>query len=161
MTLALKQLAPKQIAPKLFLLNKGIRGFSPGFSLVELMVVLLIVGLVASLVAPMTIKQLEASQARSEFLYFRNTLKGLTAKAFTRGVSYQLQMKGTLLTVTSVQGEEKMEFEHLSLPDTTFYINRNGFPSVDTFTVSLAKQEKEVTLSDILGVKQESVYAKR
>lgn len=132
-----------------------------GFSLIEIMVVLIIIGALAAIVAPLTIKQLQSSEARSEYLHFRSTLKGLTAKAFTRGVSYQVQMKDSTLTVSSVLGKELFVFEQLTLPEQVFYINRNGFPSMDSFKVQLAKQEKVVKLEDILGVKQESVYAKQ
>lgn len=131
-----------------------------GFSLIEIMIVLIIIGALAAIVAPLTVKQLEGSKARSEYLHFRSALKGLTAKAFTRGVSYQVQMKDSNLTVSSVLGKELFVFEQLALPELTFYINRNGFPSVDSFKVQLAKQEKVVKLEDIFGVKQESVYVK-
>ena len=132
-----------------------------GFSLIEIMVVLLIIGSVVAVVAPLTIKQLQTSEARSEFLHFRSTLKGLTAKAFTRGVSFQVEMKNSTVTVSSLLGTEVFEFEQLSLPQQTFYINRNGFPSVDKFTVQLAKQDKVMNLEDMLGVKQESIYVKQ
>ena len=70
-------------------------------------------------------------------------------------------MAGSALTITSVNGQQTTEFKQLILPKSVFFINRNGFPSVDEFTVKLANQDKKVTLADILGVKQESIYAKR
>jgi prepilin-type N-terminal cleavage/methylation domain-containing protein len=137
-----------------------IKSTSKGFTLIELMVVIVVVALLVGLVAPLTFKQLNTSRAKTEYLTLRNTLKKHTTKAFAQGIRYQMQMKGNTLTAHSILGVKSFVYENLVLPEMTFVINRNGYPSLDKFELQVANQTRSITLEDMLGVKQDLIYAK-
>lgn len=131
-----------------------------GFTLIELMIVLVIMGMLAAFVAPIGYKELQKSRAKTEFLTFRNIIKLHTTKAFAQGVRYQMKMNGNALVVKSVLGERAYQYEYLQLPNLTFHINANGYPTVNQFDVSLPTASRAITLEDMLGVKQDLIYAK-
>jgi prepilin-type N-terminal cleavage/methylation domain-containing protein len=131
-----------------------------GFTLIELTIVIVIMMAAAALVAPLTFKELAKSQAKTEYLRLRNTIKQHTTLAFARGVRYHMQMKDTTLIATSILGEQRFIYEHLTLPALTFVINVNGYPSIDVFELKAANLTRRITLEDMLGVKQDLIYAK-
>ena len=130
-----------------------------GFTLIELMIVILVMGLLAGLVAPLTFKQLDKARAKTEFLKLRNTIKSHTTKAFAQGVSYRIDTLGKTLPATSVLGSKSYTFKYLEMPEQFFIINSNGFPSIDKLTIDVAGQTRHITMEDMLGVKQELIYA--
>lgn len=132
---------------------------SNGFSLIELTVVIVLMASLAGLVAPLTYRQLEKSKAKTEYLVFRNTLKALCTKAFAQGLSYEIKMSANGFTTRSVLSQHDYQFEYLNLPAQQFYINRNGYPSVDSIKVDMAGTQRELLMMDILGVKQELIHA--
>lgn len=131
-----------------------------GFSLIELMIVIVLMSLLAAIVAPLTFRQLDRAKAKTEYLVFRNTLKSLSAKAFTQGLSYEIKMAGNSYTARSVLGQRVYQLEYLTLPNKSFSINRNGYPSIHAFTLDLAGIDRKISMLDMLGVKQELVYEK-
>ncbi|MCJ8269535.1 MAG: type II secretion system GspH family protein [Psychrosphaera sp.] len=139
---------------------KPFRMVNQGFTLIELMIVILVMGLLAGLVAPLTFKQLDKSRAKTEFLKLRNTIKSHTTKAFTQGVSYRIETKDQTLTALSVLGQKSYTFKYLQMPEQFFIINANGFPSIDKFELTVAGQPRQITMEDMLGVKQDLIYAK-
>ncbi len=139
---------------------KRLSTFNKGFTLIELMIVILVMGLLAGLVAPLTFEQLDKSRAKTEFLKLRNTIKNHTTKAFAQGVSYRMQTKGQTLTALSVLGEKTYTFKYLEMPEQFFIINGNGFPSIDKFELLVAGRPRQITMEDMLGVKQDLIYAK-
>ena len=131
-----------------------------GFSLIELTVVLVLISVVAGLIAPVTFRQLDKSKAKTEFLEFRNTLKAYTSKAFAQGLSIEINLDGNQFTARSILAEHSYQYQYLSLPKQTFTINHNGYPSIDAFTVELVGDTRQLTMLDMLGVKQEMIHAK-
>ena len=136
------------------------KGSAKGFTLIELTVVIIIMAAVASLVAPLTIKEIGKSRARTEFMTMRNIVKGYTTKAFAQGTRYRLELDGNSMKVTSALESITYRYEYMQLPKLSFYINRNGFPTVDNFTVQVGVQQRQITMEDMLGVKQDLIYAK-
>ena len=134
--------------------------FNKGFTLIELTIVVIIMMSAAALVGPLTFKELAKSQAKTEYLRLRNTIKQHTTLAFARGVRYQMRMKGNTLVATSILGEQQFTYEHLTLPEQTFVISANGYPSIDMFEFKAANLTRRITLEDMLGVKQDMIYAK-
>ncbi len=130
-----------------------------GFTLIELTIVILIVMMSAGLVAPLAFKELDKSNAKIEYLTVRNTIKTMTTQAFSRGISYKVTLANTLMTIESAKGTKEIQFEFLQFPGVSFYINHNGFPSVDVLTIKVAGQAKQMTMEDMLGVKQDLLYA--
>jgi prepilin-type N-terminal cleavage/methylation domain-containing protein len=131
-----------------------------GFTLIELTIVITIIALGAGIIAPLTFKELEKSKARVEFLSLRNTIKTLTTKAFSRGAGYRVSLVAQKMTIESVKGQQVYEYDYLTFPGVSFFINHNGFPSIALLTVKVDEQNRQITMEDMLGVKQEDIYAK-
>lgn len=131
-----------------------------GFTLIEITIVIIIMATVAALAGPLGFKELEKSRAKTEFLTFRNTVKLHTTMAFAQGLRYQLAMLDQTMTVTSALGQRRYQYQYLKLPNLTFGINANGYPSVNQFEVKFGQSTRLLTLQDMLGVKQDSIYAK-
>jgi prepilin-type N-terminal cleavage/methylation domain-containing protein len=138
---------------------KPFRTVNLGFTLIELMIVILVMGLLAGLVAPLTFKQMDKSRAKTDYLKLRNVIKGHTTKAFAQGVSYRIETKDQTLTALSVLGQHSYTFKYLEMPEQFFIINANGFPSIDKLTLEVAGQTRHITMENMLGVKQELIYA--
>ncbi len=132
-----------------------------GFTLIELSIVIIIMAFAAALVAPLGFEELEKSRAKTEFLTLRNTIKLHTSKAFAQGLRYQMAMFKQTLTVKSALGERQYHYDYIGLPNLTFHINANGYPSVNEFEVSLGKNSRKITIEDMLGVKQDMIYAEQ
>lgn len=130
-----------------------------GFTLIELMVVLVIVGMLAAMVGPLTYRQISGAEARTEFLKFRNHLTALTNQAFTQGLRIEVVMAGRQYTVKSIHQQRVIKLEEIVLPNRTFLINHNGYPSVDHFDVQVKQQTRRITQLDILGIKENELYA--
>lgn len=119
---------------------------------------IVIIALSAGIIAPLTFKELNKSKAKIEFLTVRNTLKTLTSQAFSRGHGYRVTLVDSSMTIASVNGRQVFDYEYLQFPGRSFFINHNGFPSVDVLTIKVAGQDRTLTLADILGVKQETIH---
>lgn len=132
-----------------------------GFTLIELTIVIVIMAFAASLVAPLGFEELEKSRGKTEYLTLRNTIKLHTTKAFTQGVHYRMEMLNDTLTVRSVLGVREYKYDYLSLPNLSFHINANGYPSVDRIEVQFVGLSRQITMEDMLGVKQDMIYAEQ
>lgn len=130
-----------------------------GFTLIELMIVIVIIALGAGLVGPLSLKELNKSRAKVEYLELRNTLKTMTSQAYARGFGYQVILAAKTMTIKSANGAQVYDYEYITLPGVTFYINHNGFPSVDKLTVQVGKKAQPLSMIDMLGVKQDVIYA--
>lgn len=130
-----------------------------GFTLIELTIVIIIIALASALIAPLSLKELNKSNAKIEFLTVRNTIKTMSSQAFARGIGYRVTLAGSTMTVESVKGQQVFPFEYLQFPGVSFFVNHNGFPSIDAVTIKVGTQDRQLTMEDMLGVKQDLIYA--
>ena len=137
---------------------KALKDKSYGFTLIELMIVVVIIALGAGLIGPLSLKELNKSKAKIEYLELRNTLKTMTTVAYARGFGYQVVLAAKTMTIISANGEQVYNYEHIVLPRVSFYINHNGFPSVDSLVVMVGKKQQSLNMVDMLGVKQDVIY---
>jgi prepilin-type N-terminal cleavage/methylation domain-containing protein len=131
-----------------------------GFTLIELIIVVLIIMLGAGLVGPLSLKELNKSRAKVEYLELRNTLKIMTTQAYARGFGYQVVLAEKTMTIKSSKGEKAYNYEYITLPKLSFFINSNGFPSVNSLTIIVSKKNKQVmSMTDMLGVTRDVIDA--
>ena len=126
-----------------------------GFTLIELMIVVLIMTLGAGLIGPLSLKELNKSRAKIEYLELRNTLKIMTTQAYARGFGYQVVLAEKNMTIKSSIGEKAYTYEYITLPRLSFYINSNGFPSVNNLMIIVGKKQQTLSMTDMLGVNRD------
>ncbi len=131
---------------------------SSGFTLIEISVVMVLMMLLAGLIAPLTAREIDKSNARVEFLSFKNVLKEYSAKAFTRGTAFRIDLDGKTISIFNSTEEVNHTFDYISFPQQSFLINGNGFPAVDEVTVDVLTQTRIITYADILGVRWEDAF---
>jgi prepilin-type N-terminal cleavage/methylation domain-containing protein len=130
-----------------------------GFTLIELMIVVLIMTLGAGLIGPLSLKELNKSRAKIEYLELRNTLKIMTTQAYARGFGYQVVLAEKNMTIKSSIGEKAYTYEYITLPRLSFYINSNGFPSVNNLMIIVGKKQQTLSMTDMLGVNRDVIDA--
>lgn len=120
-----------------------------GFTLIELMIVMTITGLLMGLVGPMTIHQLERSQAKSELLNLKRQLKNASIKAFFSGKALRYDFDGKTLIISELDKaatlESKVvEFNYLFFERQKILFNSKGF--VDTLQLKANYNDKPLNL---------------
>ncbi len=138
-----------------------VRNQSRGFTLIELVIVVVIITLGAGLIGPLSLKELNKSRAKVEFLELRNTLKTATTRAYARGFGYQVVLTEKSLSLTSANGRQIYNYEYITLPELSFYINSNGFPSVNSLMIVVGKKRQIMNMTDMLGVNQGAIDAEQ
>ena len=81
--------------------------FAYGFTLIELIIVLSIVSLLLSVVAPISVKAVDKSAARTELLTTRNWIKSIAFQSFVESRSYQLELKDDMLYLYQTTNKNK------------------------------------------------------
>ncbi len=101
--------------------------FAHGFTLIELIIVLSIVSLLLSVVAPISVKAVDKSVARTELLTTRNWVKSIAFQSFVESRSYQLELKGDMLYLYQSDTNQLIKTKKLeSLRFDTLQVNFNN-----------------------------------
>ena len=104
--------------------------FSRGFTLIELIIVLSIVSLLLSVVAPISIKAVDKTEAKTELLNTTKWIKNIGFQAFIKQQSYSLELYGNTLNLYKIPSNELVktkELASLSFTQQRVDFNANGF----------------------------------
>ncbi|HCV02406.1 MAG: hypothetical protein CMK63_10305 [Pseudoalteromonadaceae bacterium] len=106
--------------------------FAHGFTLIELIIVLSIVSLLLSVVAPISVKAVDKSAARTELLETRNWIKSIAFQSFIESRAYRLELKDDTLSLYSLDEQEIIKtkkLESLRFEAQWVNFNKNGLTS--------------------------------
>ena len=104
--------------------------FSKGFTLIELIIVLSIVSLLLSVVAPISIKAVDKTEAKTELLNTTKWIKNIGFQAFIKQQSYSLELYGNTLNLYKIPSNELVktkELASLNFTQQRVNFNANGF----------------------------------
>ncbi|WP_022945999.1 type II secretion system protein [Pseudoalteromonas ruthenica] len=123
-----------------------------GFTLIELIVVMAIVSLLVGLVGPFTIGSVERANAQAEALTLQNYFKRLSYLAYASQSPKQIELKTNTLKVLNVQTNEvkSRQFEYISFETGTLMLNKYGFFTPSTVSISYRKVEKTIDLNKLI-----------
>lgn len=121
------------------------RDFSPGFTLVELLVVMVIVGAVVGLVAPRLIGAGEAIKAAAEERKLADIVETVRMRSFLRQASYTIKFADHKLRVENEAAG--WQFKFISFPPTALTFNGNGFTDSQALRYLLRGVEKVLDVS--------------
>jgi prepilin-type N-terminal cleavage/methylation domain-containing protein len=88
--------------------------FSKGFTLIELIIVLSIVSLLLSVVAPISIKAVDKTEAKTELLNTTKWIKNIGFQAFIKQQSYSLELYGNTLNLYKTPSNELVKTKELA-----------------------------------------------
>lgn len=106
--------------------------FNKGFTLIELIIVLSIVSLLLAVVAPISIKAVDKTEAKTELLNTTKWIKNIGFQAFIKQQSYSLELYGNTLNLYKVPNKELVktkELVSLNFTQQRVSFNANGFVS--------------------------------
>jgi hypothetical protein len=83
----------------------------------------------------------------------------MTTQAYARGFGYQVVLAEKNMTIKSSIGEKAYTYEYITLPRLSFYINSNGFPSVNNLMIIVGKKQQTLSMTDMLGVNRDVIDA--
>ena len=104
--------------------------FSKGFTLIELIIVLSIVSLLLSVVAPISIKAVDKTEAKTELLSTTKWIKNIGFQSFIEQQSYMLELNGNTLSLYKKPSNDLVktkQLESLSFTQQWVNFNANGF----------------------------------
>lgn len=104
--------------------------FNKGFTLIELIIVLSIVSLLLAVVAPISIKAVDKTEAKTELLNTTKWIKNIGFQAFIEQQNYALALNGNTLNLYKKPSNELVKTKTLaSLSFTQQWVNfnANGF----------------------------------
>tara|TARA_B100001059_G_scaffold21424_1_gene17253 strand:- start:3005 stop:3415 length:411 start_codon:yes stop_codon:yes gene_type:complete len=106
--------------------------FNNGFTLIELIIVLSIVSLLLSVVAPISIKAVDKTEAKTELLNTTKWIKNIGFQAFIAQQSYTLELTGNTLNLYKNPSNELIKtktLKSLKFNQQWVNFNANGFVS--------------------------------
>lgn len=101
-----------------------------GFTLIELIIVLSIVSLLLAVVAPISIKAVDKTEAKTELLNTTKWIKNIGFQAFIEQQSYALELNGNSLNLYTKPSNKLVKsktLESLSFTQQWVNFNANGF----------------------------------
>ena len=104
--------------------------FRKGFTLIELIIVLSIVSLLLSVVAPISIKAVDKTEAKTELLSTTKWIKNIGFQSFIEQQSYMLELNGNTLSLYKKPSNDLVktkQLESLSFTQQWVNFNANGF----------------------------------
>ena len=104
--------------------------FNKGFTLIELIIVLSIVGLLLAIVAPISIKAVDKTEAKTELLSTTKWIKNIGFQAFIEQQNYTLELNGNTLNLYQKPSNilvKTKTLESLSFTQQWINFNANGF----------------------------------
>jgi len=104
--------------------------FNKGFTLIELIIVLSIVGLLLAIVAPISIKAVDKTEAKTELLSTTKWIKNIGFQAFIEQQNYALELNGNTLNLYKKPSNELVKtktLESLNFTQQWVNFNANGF----------------------------------
>lgn len=104
--------------------------FNKGFTLIELIIVLSIVGLLLAIVAPISIKAVDKTEAKTELLSTTKWIKNIGFQAFIEQQNYALELTGNTLNLYKKPSNllvKTKTLESLNFTQQWVNFNANGF----------------------------------
>jgi prepilin-type N-terminal cleavage/methylation domain-containing protein len=123
------------------------RGFSHGFTLIELIIVMSIMTIIISIVGPLSLNMIDKAQAQSEYIQLKNELKKISFLAFASASSHELTFSNKQLILTKgLKNKKVYNFDYLSFSPQSIAFNSHGYPFPENLSVSFLKKNEEVNL---------------
>lgn len=119
-----------------------------GFTLIELLVVMAILSLLLLVVGPLSSQQIARSEAQAEWLEIKSVISQLPDIAYAKGDDFNLTLDGSKLSIMSSRHayQASYDFDHIFFMPQQLTINAHGFPSQNTISLLVRKQERELSL---------------
>lgn len=127
------------------------------FTLIELLITMSIAALLMALVGPLTMNQIDSSNARAEVEKLKDVIRSVSTKAFSSGNSIEVNVEDDALSIGFNALNSKMGFTYISFPSQTVFFNANGYPDKVVLSYQYKDDSRDINIHNVLGAKSNNV----
>ena len=127
------------------------------FTLIELLITMSIAALLMALVGPLTMNQIDSSNARAEVEKIKDAIRSVSTKAFSSGNSIEVNVEDDVLSIRFNELNTKVGFTYISFPSQTVFFNANGYPDKVVLSYQYKDDRRDINIHNVLGAKSNNV----